>query len=93
MSREIGNRLVDQEGRWRYRYVLEVQADGSHDIFIWGKSTVDQIRVVDDIPAKQDRPPDCIQEINRVREGDEYPNNSSHTCGDTTVYEQKEREG
>ena len=87
------NRLVDQEGRWQYRYTLEVQADGSHDIFIRGKSTVDQIRVVDDVPAKQDSPPDCIQEVNRVRERDEYPNNPGHAYGDATVYEQKEQEG
>ena len=60
-------------------YALEVQADGSHDVFVRGKPTVDQVRVVDDVPAKQDRPSNRVQEVNGVREGDEYPDNSSHT--------------
>jgi len=87
MPREGGHRLVDLERRWRYRYALEVQADGSHNIFIRGKSTVDQVRVVNDVPAKQDRPPNCIQEVDSAREGDEYSDNSGHTYSDATAYE------
>jgi len=63
---------------------VEVQADGSHNVFIWGKPTVDQVRVVDDVPAKQDRPSNRVQEVNCMREGDEYPDNSGHTeCNET----------
>ena len=70
-------------------YALEVQADGSHDVFVWGKSIVDQVRVVDDVPAKQDRPPNRVQQVDCVREGDKESNNSGHTYGDRTICERK----
>ena len=72
----------------RHGYALKVQADGSHDIFVWGKSAVDQVRVVDNVPAEQNRSSDCVQEVDCAREGDEYPDNPGHACNNTTVCEQ-----
>lgn len=69
-------------------YVLEVQADGSHDVFVWGESIVDHVCVEDDVPAKQDGPSNRIQQVDCVREGEEESDDSGHTCGDTTVCKQ-----
>ena len=86
-SREREYKLVDQEERRQYGYALEVQADGSHDVFVWGKSIVDQVRVVDDVPAEQDCSPDCVQQVDCVRKRDEDSDNSGHTYGDATICE------
>jgi len=72
---------------------VKVQADGSHDVLIWGKSVVDQVRVVYDVSAEQERPSNRVQQVDGVREGNEQPNNPRHTDSNKAAEEPRTHAG
>jgi hypothetical protein len=60
--------------------ILEIKANSAHDELIRGEPVIDQVRIIDDVAAEEERAANGEDEVHRAPEGDEDPDYACHYC-------------
>ena len=62
------------------KHVLKVETDGSHDILIGGKTSVDDMGIVDNVSAEQQATTCSVDQVHGLAERDEDADEACHHC-------------
>ena len=73
-------KLLERDKVKKCWYILQVEADGTHDVFIRGKLGINNICVIHDVSAEDETAANRIYELHGTIEWDEELNETRHHC-------------